>query len=101
MCVYVCVCVCVFIAGEFGVVYKGHLLKDLGQMVIGVVAIKTLKGLPLYRYRALRCMLNFRGSSMHRRVIRDYELACFDRCFAMILIVTYTCMFSDQQPKNF
>ena len=48
VCMCVCVCVCVFIAGEFGVVYKGHLLKDLGQMVIGVVAIKTLKGLPLY-----------------------------------------------------
>ena len=31
--------------GEFGVVYKGHLLKDLGQTVVGVVAIKTLKGL--------------------------------------------------------
>ena len=35
------------IAGEFGVVYKGHLLKDLGQTMIGVVAIKTLKGLLL------------------------------------------------------
>ena len=38
-------CECTLTAGEFGVVYKGHLLKDLGQTVIGIVAIKTLKGL--------------------------------------------------------
>ena len=31
--------------GEFGVVYKGHIVKDLGQTVTEVVAIKTLKGL--------------------------------------------------------
>ena len=33
------------ILGEFGVVYKGHIVKDLGQTVTEVVAIKTLKGL--------------------------------------------------------
>ena len=33
------------ILGEFGVVYKGHLIKDLGRTVTEVVAIKTLKGL--------------------------------------------------------
>ena len=31
--------------GEFGVVYKGHIVKDLGRTVTEVVAIKTLKGL--------------------------------------------------------
>ena len=31
-------------AGEFGVVYKGHIVKDLGQTITGVVAVKTLKG---------------------------------------------------------
>ena len=37
-------CTIYHFVGEFGVVYKGHLLKDLGQTVIGVVAVKTLKG---------------------------------------------------------
>ena len=32
------------ISGEFGVVYRGHLLKDRGQTVTETVAIKTLKG---------------------------------------------------------
>ena len=36
--------------GEFGVVYKGHLMKDLGQTVVGVVAVKTLKGMYWYHY---------------------------------------------------
>ena len=31
-------------SGEFGVVYKGHILKNMGQIVTNVVAIKTLKG---------------------------------------------------------
>ena len=31
-------------SGEFGIVYKGHLVKDQGQVVSEVVAIKTLKG---------------------------------------------------------
>ena len=31
-------------SGEFGVVYKGHLVKDQGQVVTETVAIKTLKG---------------------------------------------------------
>ena len=30
--------------GEFGVVYKGHLLGDGGNIVTATVAIKTLKG---------------------------------------------------------
>ena len=30
--------------GEFGVVYKGHIVKDLGQTITDVVAVKTLKG---------------------------------------------------------
>ena len=33
-----------FPSGEFGVVYKGHLIKDQGQFVTEMVAIKTLKG---------------------------------------------------------
>ena len=36
---------CLYItSGEFGVVYKGHLIKDQGQVVTETVAIKTLKG---------------------------------------------------------
>ena len=31
-------------SGEFGVVYKGHLLEDGGKIVTTTVAIKTLKG---------------------------------------------------------
>ena len=31
-------------AGEFGVVYKGHIVKDQGQVATEVVAVKTLKG---------------------------------------------------------
>ena len=30
--------------GEFGIVYKGHLMKDFGLRVTNVVAVKTLKG---------------------------------------------------------
>ena len=33
-----------FCLGEFGVVYKGHLLEDGGNIVTTTVAIKTLKG---------------------------------------------------------
>lgn len=32
------------ISGEFGIVYRGHLLKDGGKTVSEMVAIKTLKG---------------------------------------------------------
>jgi hypothetical protein len=32
------------VLGEFGVVYKGHILEDGGSIVIATVAIKTLKG---------------------------------------------------------
>ena len=31
-------------AGEFGVVYKAHIVKNMGQIVKDVVAVKTLKG---------------------------------------------------------
>ena len=31
--------------GEFGIVYKGHIVKDPGPVVTDVVAIKTLKGI--------------------------------------------------------
>ena len=43
---------CTLSAGEFGVVYKGHILKDLGRTVVGVVAVKTLKGLVTVDKRA-------------------------------------------------
>lgn len=33
-----------FITGEFGIVYKAHLMKDFGQRVTNTVAVKTLKG---------------------------------------------------------
>ena len=35
------------ILGEFGVVYKGHITADQGQVVTETVAIKTLKGMTL------------------------------------------------------
>ena len=31
--------------GEFGIVYKGHIIKDPGPVVTDIVAIKTLKGM--------------------------------------------------------
>ena len=33
------------ITGEYGIVYKGFLVKNLGGIVTELVAIKTLKGL--------------------------------------------------------
>ena len=33
-----------YFSGEFGIVYKGHTIKNLGQIVTDVVAVKTLKG---------------------------------------------------------
>lgn len=33
-----------YFSGEFGIVYKGHIIKNLGQIVTDVVAVKTLKG---------------------------------------------------------
>ena len=30
--------------GEFGVVYKAYIMKNMGQIVKDVVAVKTLKG---------------------------------------------------------
>ena len=41
-CIYVII---IMFLGEFGVVYKGHIVKDLGRTVTEIVAIKTLKGL--------------------------------------------------------
>ena len=40
-----CVRMCFFSTGEFGIVYKGHLSKDFGLRVTNVVAVKTLKGM--------------------------------------------------------
>ena len=34
--------------GEFGIVYKGHIVKDPGPVVTDIVAIKTLKGMCVY-----------------------------------------------------
>lgn len=33
-----------YLSGEFGIVYKGHIIKILGQIVTDIVAVKTLKG---------------------------------------------------------
>ena len=48
--VYVCVCnisvgmqFCVHVLGEFGIVYKAHLVKSVQKMP-EIVAVKTLKG---------------------------------------------------------
>ena len=37
-------CIAVLYLGEFGIVYKGYLTKNQGQVVSDIVAIKTLKG---------------------------------------------------------
>ena len=34
--------------GEFGIVYKGYVVKEQGSIVTDLVAIKTLKGIVLY-----------------------------------------------------
>ena len=41
------------ISGEFGIVYKGHITTNQGQVVTEIVAIKTLKGMTVtvYIYR--------------------------------------------------
>ena len=31
--------------GEFGIVYKGYIVKEQGSIVTDIVAIKTLKGI--------------------------------------------------------
>ena len=31
-------------SGEFGIVYKGYIVQDSGQITTAIVAIKTLKG---------------------------------------------------------
>ncbi len=36
------------VLGEFGVVYKGHITTNQGQVVTDTVAIKTLKGMTLH-----------------------------------------------------
>ena len=41
------------IIGEFGIVYKGHILKDPGPVVTDIVAIKTLKGMCLLYFACL------------------------------------------------
>ena len=41
------------IPGEFGVVYKGHIIKNLGQITTKVVAVKTLKGKVIHHYHVL------------------------------------------------
>ena len=33
------------IIGEFGIVYKGYIIKEQGNIVTDTVAIKTLKGI--------------------------------------------------------
>ena len=41
------------IIGEFGIVYKGHILKDPGPIVTDIVAMKTLKGMCLLYFACL------------------------------------------------
>ena len=38
------------VLGEFGVVYKGHITTNQGQVVTETVAIKTLKGMTVTVY---------------------------------------------------
>ena len=33
-----------YVKGEFGIVYKGYIVKKQGDIVTDIVAIKTLKG---------------------------------------------------------
>ena len=34
-----------YTVGEFGIVYKGYIVKDQGSIVTDTVAVKTLKGI--------------------------------------------------------
>lgn len=45
------------ILGEFGVVYKGHIIVDQGRIVTETVAIKTLKGMTVARTRLSKSLL--------------------------------------------
>ena len=46
-----------FILGEFGVVYKGHIVVDQGRIITETVAIKTLKGMTVARTRLSKSLL--------------------------------------------
>ena len=35
----------IYTVGEFGIVYKGYIVKEQGSIVTDTVAIKTLKGI--------------------------------------------------------
>ena len=37
-----------YVVGEFGIVYKGYIVKNQGSIVTDTVAIKTLKGIASY-----------------------------------------------------
>ena len=39
-----------YIVGEFGIVYKGYIVKEQGSIVTDTVAIKTLKGIIFNEY---------------------------------------------------
>ena len=43
--------------GEYGIVYKGFLVKNIREIVTELVAIKTLKGMPMHNnyYFLLEC----------------------------------------------
>ena len=58
------------IAGEFGIVYKGHIVKDQGKVVTEVVAIKTLKG---------TCMHN-----MHNTITFSYSFQLNWNCIIIL-----------------
>ena len=49
--------------GEFGVVYKGHIVKGLGQSITNVVAVKTLKG----EYQRLYMMSWLGSGNIHTK----------------------------------
>ena len=42
-----------YTAGEFGIVYKGYIVKEQGSIVTDTVAIKTLKGIGLFNFIAI------------------------------------------------
>ena len=47
LCYEICICSIAQLStlGEFGIVYKGYIVKEQGSIVTDTVAIKTLKGI--------------------------------------------------------
>jgi hypothetical protein len=47
-CIEVIIIIIHCILGEFGIVYKGYIMKEQGNIVTDTVAVKTLKGIDMH-----------------------------------------------------